>query len=554
MSSSRPSWQPRSASPAVDDIDAILRALSAAAMPSIRTGVVRAFNDRYLGMSETEKVALQVHPGAPPPTPLTELFEDVHILIFIVMALFILNTAILLEAELDNALSFFGLRERFHGRHTNIFVKTPDEKEITFSQYLRARVGHTVVEFIELPTSMLITVIAIAITARPLLELSGVPSVTLMVVLAFALLAAASALHLSFYRTFDYYHRPDKTRLKNWITSDVAEPDQTVFVSRLDEERPVISHWLCGKVNRTAAVLPLASVKATTFLVQLTLFLLSAYTALLLKAVISTSHGSRGLWWFNGLWAYPLTFLPVGLSAMVLASAVGLFTMITSLDFLTDTDTIDTLMADIDAQRLARQTQILAFIRNKANTAAKEDRNKRARAVSYFERLPRDVQDAVVSAFAALSDTRDESGGMDLEGFYETVRSFGLAKTSPDAKYYARVLFETVDDDRSGKLELREFQTVFVMAFFDYEDPSTRAEREKGALRVFFDSIDADRSGEISIDELAKGLSELRPPVTASELTDLMAAVTSEEQVKVDVLTEFVQRVAKKDEMLHGGH
>ena len=76
-----------------------------------------------------------------------------------------------------------------------------------------------------------------------------------------------------------------------------------------------------------------------------------------------------------------------------------------------------------------------------------------------------------------------------------------------------------------------------------------------------------------------KGLSELRPPVTASELTDLMAAVTSEEQgmhlvqptihthirqslcvlcvcfgsVKVDVLTESVQRVAKKDEMLHGG-
>ena len=154
-----------------------------------------------------------------------------------------------------------------------------------------------------------------------------------------------------------------------------------VFVSRLDEERPVISHWLYGKVNRTAAVLPVASVKATTFFVQLTLFLLSAYTALLLKAVISTSHGSRGLWWSNGLWAYPLTLLPVGLSAMVLASAVGLFTMITSLDFLTDTHTIDTLMADIDAQRLARQTQILAFIRNKANTAAKEHRNKRARSV-----------------------------------------------------------------------------------------------------------------------------------------------------------------------------
>ena len=36
------------------------------------------------------------------------------------------------------------------------------------------------------------------------------------------------------------------------------------------------------------------------------------------------------------------------------------------------------------------------------------------------------------------------------------------------------------------------------------KDPSTRAERETGALRVFLDSVDADRSGEISIDELAK--------------------------------------------------
>ena len=57
---------------------------------TIQTGLIQTLNDSIFGLNKTEQTALEEHPDLAPPTTFTEIFEEIHILVFFIMVVFVL--------------------------------------------------------------------------------------------------------------------------------------------------------------------------------------------------------------------------------------------------------------------------------------------------------------------------------------------------------------------------------------------------------------------------------------------------------------------------------
>nr|CEL69178.1 TPA: EF hand domain-containing protein [Neospora caninum Liverpool] len=246
----------------------ILGFISLTVFATVRLGQMQKLNDKYLGVSKTEAAALREAEEAgenlSPPTHLTEVFEEIHILIFTIMSLFILaaaaftvvgyrllrkyeymdaktetdlrNDVTLLqtsgdisELHVNESLTYWGLRQRFF-HPTILMVPRPREREIgypqfSFSDYISYCFGDTLAGMVELPPSILILSFLIVLLLRPALDLSGREIIVFMVLVAFALLGM-TVLAVMYVRYVNEKLRPDSARLRAFFGEARASSDQ----------------------------------------------------------------------------------------------------------------------------------------------------------------------------------------------------------------------------------------------------------------------------------------------------------------------------------------
>ncbi|KAL8438668.1 hypothetical protein ACSSS7_000010 [Eimeria intestinalis] len=233
---------------------------------TIRLGYMRQLNDKYLGVSKTEEAAIveaEAHgEEAYPPTHLTETFESIHVLIFMIMLTFIIQVAALTvvgyktmrkleymdsktEAELRSdvsallghghqdeqlireALEHWGVRRRFISATNPLMPKPrrpePARPQFSFAAYLTHCFGESLAEMIELPPSILILTLLIVVLLRPALSLPGREVIVFMIIGACGLLFLTYTAH-SFLKFADSKIRPDSGSLMALFASPSLDP------------------------------------------------------------------------------------------------------------------------------------------------------------------------------------------------------------------------------------------------------------------------------------------------------------------------------------------
>lgn len=246
---------------------------------TVRLGVMRKLNDKYLGVSKTEEAAIEAAESQGeepyPPTHLTETFETIHVLIFMIMVTFIIQIAALAifgyrtmrkleildakteedlqrdivsassfgrlrEGNIREALEHWGIRQRFVSATNPLMPKPrwpePGFPPFSFAAYLIRCFGESLANMIELPPSILILTLLIVILLRPALSLAGREVVIFMIILAFGLLSL-TFLAYSFLKYADTKIRPDYNALVALFSSyDVnAEDASTAFRCPIDD-------------------------------------------------------------------------------------------------------------------------------------------------------------------------------------------------------------------------------------------------------------------------------------------------------------------------------
>ena len=76
-----------------------------------------------------------------------------------------------------------------------------------------------------------------------------------------------------------------------------------------------------------------------------------------------------------------------------------------------------------------------------------------------------------------------------------------------------------VDQNNNGDVDFEEFKALVVLAL-------DKAEKEEH-MKSLFNQFDADSSGSMSVDELSIALSKMGMPLTATEVSDMVAQVGS---------------------------
>ncbi|KAL8440390.1 hypothetical protein Efla_000278 [Eimeria flavescens] len=232
---------------------------------TVRLGYMRQLNDKYLGVSKTEEAAIveaEEHGEEPyPPTHLTETFESIHVLIFMIMVTFIFQVAALtavgyrtmrkleyLDAKTDEdlkndvaslldhqlfnerlireSLEHWGIRRRFTSATNPLMPKPrrpePGRPQFSFAAYLIHCFGESLAEMIELPPSILILTLLIVVLLRPALSLPGREVIVFMILAAFSLLLLTYTAH-AFLKFADAKIRPDSSGLFSLFASPAAD-------------------------------------------------------------------------------------------------------------------------------------------------------------------------------------------------------------------------------------------------------------------------------------------------------------------------------------------
>lgn len=246
----------------------ILGFISLTLFAVVRSGGMQRANDKYLGVSETELAAIREAEEAgevtPPPTHLTEIFEEIHILIFVVMSIFLVSACILTvlgyrlhrkheyldaktetdlrndvmmlereggvsEKHVQESLTYWGLRRRFMQPKVPTIPKPRarhgEFPEFSFAAYISHAYGDTLTEMVELPPSILVLSFLIVILLRPALDLAGKEIIAFMILVAFALLGM-TLLAFSYIKHVTAILEPDPKKLRSFFGVERASPEQ----------------------------------------------------------------------------------------------------------------------------------------------------------------------------------------------------------------------------------------------------------------------------------------------------------------------------------------
>lgn len=510
----------------------ILGFISLLLFSTVRSGIAQKLNDKVFGQTETEKVAIKeaAEKGQipAPPTTLQELFEDVHILIFVIMVMYIVEAAILLlvgrrtihsfaaldrqsKEELAGALSdvgsqnegglpvitqhrqevlvFYGLRERFLNPPISVFTK-PHEKSFPFSNYLAANYTELLVELIELPVTSLLIVLIMTLLLRPFMILQGVSFLLFLVAIAVGLFVLTLGAWIVVHRGYRLLiPNPERIRHylmlsgeaanssmsgKNSVGSRIHSSQYTeVFRAPIDA-LPVYAKTLCGTANRIERQVPGGKLTVFRRCLQLLLFLNAVFTAVVLHDAISIVPSEIGLWWTHRLWSYPLTLGIVLVNLTCWVSLIREFMCMTCLDCQVNETMIHEVEEAMESEMLQRNVEILRVMFHNADHAHTTGSPERTaaemeRVALEFARLPSQTKNLVTLIFATVSRYHDRLGEPEMKGVVTKTdmrEAFRLMGWTADriSTYILTSWFDERDVNKHGLLTFTGFVQVIMLS------------------------------------------------------------------------------------------
>nr|PIM03759.1 EF hand domain-containing protein [Toxoplasma gondii COUG] len=575
----------------------ILGFISLTSFATVRLGQMQRLNDTYLGVSKTEAAALREATEAgetlSPPTHLTEVFEEIHVLIFIIMFLFILAAAVFTlvgyrllrkyeyfdaktetdlrndvtmlqtsadvsEQHVNESLIYWGLRQRFIYPSIPL-VPRPREREtgypqFSFSDYISYCFGETLTGMVELPPSILIISFFIVLLLRPALDLSGREIIVFMILMAFALLGM-TALAMMYTRYINEKLQPHSAKLREFFGEKRASSDQMrQAIAAPIDDRPfaVVRSTLPWRrvSNRAATLFPFGKPLYFRRLTQLLLFSHAVYTAVLLTLVTTVSQGSAFVWLAHGWWSYPLTFIPLLVSLFIWGKFLPTYSITYSVDMLASYDVIRSVEARQDAAVLEKDHRYLVFMMHEAEKLEQGKKVQIQRILSQYDQLPKEAKRSIESTFRALASSPEKfptatvPGVVTKKDVKEVLRCLNIQTgTKDDATLFLNEWFDAVDDTGSGYVNFDKFKALIMLLGNFGVKPDMYQRFQEERLQKLFRSLDADQDNRISEEELRQALHGITPPVSKRDVDLLFKRMS---KTGTDIAFEDLRNWAQK--------
>eukprot|EP00397_Hematodinium_sp_SG-2012_P018199 GEMP01018634.1.p1 GENE.GEMP01018634.1~~GEMP01018634.1.p1 ORF type:complete len:731 (+),score=165.48 GEMP01018634.1:109-2301(+) len=194
----------------------------------------------------------------------------------------------------------------------------------------------------------------------------------------------------------------------------------------------------------------------------------------------------------------------------------------------------------LESLQLLRMAKLRGRISRLADHRGKIAREHFQQQSKKFEELSVKKQNEIARVFKMFD--ADNSGTISQDEMVQVINSMNMAAGS-DAADAALQLFNFVDYDNSGHLEIEEFKVLMCLALYQ---PSHADEMQD--ILALFKTFDADASGAVSIQELAEYFTLLGVNLHVDEMAELVYSVF---KVTKQNLTagDFVQFMTKLDEM-----
>ncbi|KEP61825.1 UNVERIFIED_CONTAM: EF hand domain-containing protein [Hammondia hammondi] len=466
-----------------------------------RLGFTMQASDKLLGQTELEKIGIEEikEEGGNPyaaPTPLFELFEQVHITVFLLMVTFVgaiglmLAAAVIatsrwrryervdfmeLQKKVENGsvstghLNFWFLRYKFVNP-SNPLLAHPNAG-FSFGEYLSERLTALVVQLVEVSPSTWIVIMALALLVRPVLEFGPRDTVKFFLGLAGVLAFCTALLYLYVFRLLSKLW-PGSAAVANHI-QNVTKPGYHGGPGEVPIEAcdPVVkNNAFCALIQGTKAVncqenlflLGAKGPKVMQTVIQLLIFVHVVTIACLAEMMLS-GHSQHVIFEPMGYWTgyVPLLIVTVSLSVFPLITAM--FSIFTSVGYFADNEALRRSTERIQRRKLARYHQILVYLQHKANVFFARQRNniqdEIGRAKQVYESLSVETKRGYQDIFQAFS-IHGKEPRISLSNVFLMMRAFELDKRVPDCRRKINEWMVILDTERKGELVFPQFVTV----------------------------------------------------------------------------------------------
>ncbi|KAL8448402.1 hypothetical protein Emag_003953 [Eimeria magna] len=465
-------------------------------------------NDKLLGQSALERVGiteLKEEVGNPyaAPTVIFELFESVHILVFILMQLVEGRRAT------DSALRFWYFRYRFTNP-TTPFVPH-QEGQFSFGEFLTERLSETLLHMVEIPLFTWILFIPIALCLRPVLGFDPKPLMEFLVFAAGGLLFCSLFI---FWRleTITFYHTPTPKEIEFYLQSlGVPRQQLEIPAAPIDSLPPVTRNGTICSVIRGARIMNSQEslflfgprgVPVLRTLIQLSLSLHIVAVTVIVKLLVSP-HYQHIMFGVLGYWSGFAPLAIVLLSMTFFPAIATQFTVISNIGSMASRQAIAASAEKLQLQLLERHYQILQFLRYKAEVsfASQPGRTKDEidEAKQLYDALSPEIQKGYQDIFHAFAELADQPR-IPVKNIMTMIDAFSLSERIPDCKHKADGWVAALDP--SGSLTYPAFTADL------------------------FDFLDEDADGYITIDDLLENLTGLKPAASEEEVEQILAAIS----------------------------
>ncbi|CBZ51815.1 conserved hypothetical protein [Neospora caninum Liverpool] len=543
-----------------------------------RFGYLMQASDNLLGQTELERIGIEEmkEEGGNPytaPTPLFELFEDVHITVFFFMVTFFFAIALLLAAAVietsrwrkyegvdfmelrkkveDGSVStghlkFWFLRYKFVNP-TNPLLAHP-KAGFSFGEYLSERLTAVVVKLVEVSPSTWIIIMAFALLVRPVLAFGPRDTVKFFFGLAGVLAFCTVLLYLYLSRLLSQLW-PGSVAVADHI-QNVTKPGYhgSPGEAPIEGSDPVVkNNAFCAFVQGAKAVncqeaLFLFGSKGPKVMqatIQLIIFAHVVTIACLAKMMLS-GHSQHVIFEPMGYWTGYVPLLIIAASLSVFPSITSMFCTFTSVGYFADNEALRRSSDKLQRRKLARYYQILIFLQHKANVFFARQRNniqdEISRAKEVYTSLPVETQRGYQDIFHAFS-ANGRQPRIPLSNLFLMMTAFELDQRVPDCRRKINEWMAILDTDKKGELVFPQFVTV---SFDETVAPLSPAKYQELQIVLFLlqddipemknkaleeQRLNFHQTATACQEELLDQLQGIKPPVSISEATELMADI-----------------------------
>ncbi|XP_053991854.1 uncharacterized protein LOC128883482 isoform X3 [Hylaeus volcanicus] len=365
-----------------------------------RVGITQRLNDMIFGEDKIEVAAKKElkEEGKSlvlAPTVLYELFENIHICIFLIMTLFIAIVIFLIVVAMRQSfqwkkfqnhtirekqiaiendsctteeLEFWIIHKRFLNPTTPFSYVPNNPSDFPFHEYLSEKMNSNLLQMVEIPYFTWITLFLIAIILRPVLDFSVIYRLAFVDYCAVCVCIFSIALSIKL-RSIKRKLRPSIDNVQRFLLY-IGNGDETVTagMAPIDTLDFIMKNNLFGKcfqqreyINRQEKLFPFGC-KGPHYLlycIQLTLFLHVIVCTMICRMLLSLySHKDFGAF---PLWIMHLLCLGVCIVCFLMLWPVILrdFTLCTSIELFTDKIVIKKIEKEVEERKWKKNKQIL---------------------------------------------------------------------------------------------------------------------------------------------------------------------------------------------------